>query len=541
MAITLARPPAEVPSSARRRAWRTPSPWLALAVAAVVLAALAIALPVDHDEGQYVAAAALARRLVPYADFAYLQTPLQLYLAAPLASVARGWAFVALRLANAAMGLGELALVYAVQRRLGVGRGRALAAAGLLLAAYPFEFSSAVARNDALPALLESAAMLAGIEALRMRRAAWALWTLAGLLLGLAASAKLSYVFPPSATGLFLLWSVWRGRIGLPSLIGFGLGGLTGLLPCLLAWLRAPEGFLWGAVTFAETAPGDWFGRIGQGHRLWLPVRAAEGAFHLGVGPALAVVVGVGLALVRLGGKDAAGPAVVFVRALALAGLAAAFAPSPMQRQYLAPLLPPLFVLWGVLDPPARLPGAARATTRLLLAAGIAVGLGRAGYVLGHAAIGWIAGRPPPALALTAEAHWLGRTLVRLGVRGPVATISPQLEPDSGVPLDPRFASGVFAYRTGDLVSDAQQRRLRILSPRTLAAGLDTDPPGALVTGLETPQGVGRRNPDDDLRAYARTHGYDRRLSPDGAVELWVRGPSAASPVGRSPSPRPRS
>ena len=94
---------------------------------------------------------------------------------------------------------------------------------------------------------------------------------------------------------------------------------------------------------------------------------------------------------------------------------------------------------------------------------------------------------------------------------------------DSGLPLDPRFASGVFAYRTGDLVPDAQQSRLHILSPRSLAHGLDAQPPAAIITGFESAVGVHRRNPDDDLRAYARTRGYLRLTSPDGVVQVWLR------------------
>ena len=516
MNIALARPRTASASAERP----LPSPRLALALAAVVLGALAIGLPVDHDEGQYVAAAALARALSPYRDFAYLQTPLQLLLTTPLGAFAGGCAFIALRLANAAMALGELALIYVAQRRLGVERGRGLAAAGLLLLAYPFEFSSVVARNDALPALLETGAMLAGLEALRRERA-WPLWALAGLLLGAAISAKLSYVFPPAAVGLLLLWRAWRtGRSA--DVLACATGGALGLLPCLAAWWQSPEGFLWGVFTYAEIAPKAWYGWLGQGGRLALPARTLEAGFHLAVGPALAMVVGVLIEAFRRR-REPARPDVALLQVLALAGVAAAFAPSPMQRQYLEPLLPPVVVLWSLRNPADGLRGGGRLALAALLAIGIAVGLGRIGYVLGDAALRWIGGRPPPALALTAEAHWLGRTLATTPVRGPVATLSPVVVVDSGLPLDPRFASGVFAYRTGDLVPDAQQSRLHILSPRSLAHGLDAQPPAAIITGFESAVGVHRRNPDDDLRAYARTRGYRQLTSPDGVIQVWLR------------------
>ena len=518
MNIALARPKPDV-TRADRTLPRAPFPWLALALAAVVLGSLAICLPVDHDEGQYVAAAALARRLRPYRDFAYLQTPLQLLLTAPIGALADGWSFIALRLANAAMALGELTLIYVAQRRLGVASGRALAAAGLLLLAYPFEFSSVVARNDALPALLETGAMLAGLEALRRRRA-WPLWALAGLLLGAAVGTKLSYVFPSAAIGLYLFWRAWRSGGRFADVLACAMGGVVGLLPCLAVWLQSPEGFLWGAVTYAETAPKAWYGWLGQGGRLALPVRALEGGFHLAVGPALAIFAGVLIAAFRRR-REPVPSGVPLLQVLALAGVAAAFAPSPMQRQYLEPLLPPLIVLWGVRDP--GLSGAGRLALGALLAIGIATGVGRVGYVLGDAALGWIGDRPPPALALNAQAHWLGRSLAATPAQGSVATLSPQVVVDSGLPLDPRFASGVFAYRTGDLVSDDQQSRLHILSPRTLARGLDARRPAAIITGLEAPAGMHRRNPDDDLRAYAHTRGYLRLISPDGVVQVWLR------------------
>ncbi len=100
IAIRSARNPTVAGAPVRERTqWGTLA--LALAAAAVVLALLPVCLPVNHDEAQYVAPALLAGHLRPYADFIYLQTPLQLYLTAPLAALAHGWSFLALRLANA--------------------------------------------------------------------------------------------------------------------------------------------------------------------------------------------------------------------------------------------------------------------------------------------------------------------------------------------------------------------------------------------------------------------------------------------------------
>ena len=522
IAIRSARNPTVAGAPVRERTqWGTLA--LALAAAAVVLALLPVCLPVNHDEAQYVAPALLAGHLRPYADFIYLQTPLQLYLTAPLAALAHGWSFLALRLANAGMALGVLALVYAAQRRRGVPRGRALAAAALLLACYPFQFAAAVARNDALPALLESGAMLAGIAALERERRAWPLWSLAGLLLGAAASAKVSYVLPLGAAGLFLLWRAWRARTGLLPVLSFGLAGLAGLAPAGLALLSAPGPFIWGVFTYAEAGAAFWYRLIGEGHRLALPVRVREGLFHLAVGPALAVLLGVAAAVVVRERRTPAGVAERWLQVLALAGFLAAFAPSPMQRQYFVPMLAPLFVLWGLSDPVKTLGPMARRGLLALLAIGAAIGIGNAAYVLGKAGLGVLAGRPPPALELMADAHWIGRTLKAAGRQGTITTPSPHAVADSGQPIDPRFASGAFPYRSGDMLGEAELRRLHLVSPSTLARFLDEAPPAAIVTGYEPPSGRIHRNIDDDFRAYAHARAYRRLVSPDGQAELWMR------------------
>jgi 4-amino-4-deoxy-L-arabinose transferase-like glycosyltransferase len=531
MTLTAARtssggidPPSPTPRSLSRViASLHPGVWFLLAC--ILLAGLAISLPINHDEGQYVAPVALAARYRPFADFIYLQTPLQIYVTAPLGPLMAGWSFLGLRLVNAAMGAATLALIYRVMRRLQAPRERALAASGLLLACYIFQFSTVTARNDALPALLEAAALLAMVMATSGARAPSALWSLAGLCLGAATSAKISYALPLAGAGLYLLTGTIRRRIPLAALVGYSAAGLVGLLPNALAWAAAPEAFMWGVFTYATKAPVHWYREVGQGVRLGLPWRVMDGGFHLMVGPALAVLATVAAAsLAGWRAKASATPSLRLLQVLVLVGLVAAFAPSPMQRQYFMPILPPLFALWAVRDglggEIAPLPRNALAG---LTAIGLLIGVGNATFVLGSAAVGLTQGRLPPALQLTAEAHWIGRTLDAAGAEGPIATPSPQVVADSGKPIDPRFASGAFAYRSADMVPDAEQRRLHIVSPRTLARALDAAPPAAIVTGYEPPTGKMRRNVDDDFRAYAMSRGYQPLRSPYDRAELWIR------------------
>ena len=83
--------PAPIPDDRRRPDLDGWTPLVFLAGAGAMLL-MVLTLPVDHDEGQYVAAAlATARGLKPYADYVYLQTPLQPLLTAPITRLVSFW------------------------------------------------------------------------------------------------------------------------------------------------------------------------------------------------------------------------------------------------------------------------------------------------------------------------------------------------------------------------------------------------------------------------------------------------------------------
>lgn len=326
--------------------------------------------------------------------------------------------------------------------------------------------------------------------------------------------------------GLFVLWSAWRRQLSFGVLLGFSCGAAVGLAPCLLAAIPAPSNFLYGVYTFAATSPMRWYADIGLAGRLSLPMKLLESLLHLAIGPALGVLVGVGaLAVQRWRAGNHQRRDRRFVEVLALAGLVAALAPTPVQRQYFMPLLPPLFVLWGRIDAwdwISLRPRISRVVFVLTLA-GTAVGVGRLLYVLGDGLAREAVRGGPPALHLTAEAHWIGDRLRAAHASGDIVTLSPQVVLDSGYPLDSRFASGAFLYRSGDGLSVAQLHQLHAVSPNTLAQAVDRTPPAAIVTGYERPEGPARRNLDDDLRAYAKARSYVREANPAGRAELYIR------------------
>jgi hypothetical protein len=499
----------------------------ALALLAALLAGLSLVAPLSHDESQYLAAAKLTADWRPYADFLHLQTPLQIYIFASLLELAGNHVLLPLRLATAVCGAGTLAFVYLTQRRLGVEARLALLCAVLLAFNGPFLFGATVVRNDALPALLEAASIAAAACAFgsaSRRRRMW-LWFLAAALLALAASAKISYLLPLAALGLFHVLRYVRREAGaLREAVASAAGAALGLLPIFLARASAPEAFDYGVFHYAMQAPFDWYGSSGAGHRLTLPFKLWDVAKALASGPAAVALVF--LAFRRWWGRgspQAAGEAERLADFLILAGLAAALLPTPTWPQYVVPLLPPLFVRLG-LELSRRQPGRALRTKL----AGVFLLTALVGLIQ---PTGWLlpgAGKSTPIVA-TREARWIGDRMRANHASGSISTLSPQIVLDSGFLLDRRFAAGPFFYRTGDGVPPERQRRLQAVSPSTLASFLDEAPPAAIVTGYETDSRG--RDLDAPLRAYAESRGYRAERSPFGKAILHL---APARPRSRS-------
>lgn len=458
----------------------------ALLLLLLVLVALAMARPVDHDESQYVAAAMLtAAGDLPYADYAYLQTPLQPLLFAPVAAVAGAWTWPALRLVNALLAWAAVVGVFAAARRTGVGERAALVAALGFASCDILLFSAATARNDALPAAMLAGAM-AAIAAPPRRGTAF----LAGLLLAAAATAKISYALPAAAYGLWTL-GVRDRRPG-----WVALGALGPMLLIATLWWLAPADFGFGVLTFPAKAPADFY--ADRPWKLSLAVKAIDTLKFLALGPAL-------LALWRVARSRPGGP----WPWLAAAGLVAALLPEPTWRQYLLPLLPPLFVMLALAiarRPPDR---GERIAAAVFVAAGLAPSLGALAT-----------GQPGMPIAHSESAR-IRAVLDREGVTGPVATLSPQFLAGAAAQPDARFATGPFAFRIRRFLPPEGEGPRGIVTPRTLAAQFDARPPAAILTGGEGKWTSG----DDALEAPLERWAADRgwRMTPVSArFRLWL-------------------
>lgn len=484
----------------------------------VVLLLLAILLgivvlrPIDHDEGQYVAAVALMRSGMPYRDFAYLQTPLQPLLFAPLAWLCEGWLFLALRAVNALCATGAAALLYRSVHRAGGSPRSARTAAMALVTSHAFLFASTVARNDALPLLLHMGGLALLIDGRRVTRRPPCLM-LAGLLLGAAASAKISYGLPAAAIGLYALLNVRQfGATGVFALAG---GGVAGGLPTLILWAVAPDAAWFGIIDYSLKAPLEWQTLNQRLFMVEAPLSILRLLRYLAQGSALLALVAIGVSTLR---RPARSP--ITTRPLdymIVAGLLAAWLPRPIYVQYLVPLLPALFLRFGLmLDTPLWRGPAAVAALALCMTAGAAETLIRI--------VPNIASGHSPLFTAMRDAHAIGQSVHASAIAGPVVSLAPERVVDSGIPLDPRFAAGPFLFRTRDLLTPAQQRAFHVLNGATVAAGLTRYPPAAIVTGPESaPYPAARQGLDPSLIAWAVAHGYRPASLPSGEGMLYLR------------------
>lgn len=482
---------------ARPSANHSPAP-LIFVMLTLWLIALAFVRPLSVDESQYVAATALtAKGLLPYRDFAYLQTPLQPFAFAPLQWVFAGHLLLAMRVTNALLGLVTIMLVHGAARRLGASARAGLVAAAMLVVCEPFTWSTGVARNDMLPAAL----MMLGLYA-ALKGMAGARMFGAGVAFGLAASAKISYAVPAAA--VFLAGVATRVPSERRGALMFACGVAVGLLPIMILAALAPHAFLFETIVFPATAPAQYYTEIGQAWRLgpWRLVQLLEAA---AVGPALIAAIEV----TRRGWNEQwmANPVRRAMLAASLGGLVGAGVNKPFQIFYLLPALPPLFVLAALMfsegeKRPAWLKGA----WALFLIIGLV-----------PVATWFIrAANNVPALDAERRSKALAIAIRDQLVGGPVGTLAGQYVAD----VDPRFAAGPFLYRTHGFVDSDKARDWHIVAGDQTSLLTDA-PPAAIVTGVY-PDARGEQ--EAELAKQATALGF-RPVAKTANFTIWTRRP----------------
>ena len=483
------------------QSWR---PLMLIMLVTAALALLAMVRALDRDDSQYVAAIALMRHGLPYRDFVYLQTPLQPLLLAPLAWIDPSLLLFAARAVNALLAGAVLALVFRTLRERGLAMRPAIAVAALLLATETFLYCATRARNDMLPLLLEAVAIWALLRACDARgRRAMAF--VAGLGMALAASAKLSYALPFAATGLIVLIDRLRAEPRL-DMLAAGAGALVGSLPALVFAGLFPAEFRFAVLDYHRIAPEQWNLLNGDAIRLNPLFKLGKALTLLAQGATLVVLLVVAWRWLRHR-ADWADRRQLYLDLLILAGCIAAFAPNPTLKPYMALIMLPLFLRFGLLLGGGEV---ARGWRWLLLPSVIA-GLGCTAIELVDGARGAGVGTPVTAAR---DAAALRVFLDRAAPGAMVSSLRPDVVAGAGHPLDPRFATGPFLFRT------------RALFPNVIALDtvdrLGADPPAVIVTGHErrraaiTPHGF-----DALLDDWARRHGY--RAHRTGRLLVWLR------------------
>jgi 4-amino-4-deoxy-L-arabinose transferase-like glycosyltransferase len=474
---------------------------LAFAALALWLVAIALVRPLSVDESQYVASVALtARGLLPYREFAYLQTPLQPLLFAPLQWVFTDHLLLAMRLANALLALITIALVYGAARRMAARESAALAAAAMLASCQSFLWCAGVARNDVLPAAL----MAFGLW-LIVKSAGWSRFG-AGLAFGLAASAKISYAVPAAA--VFLAGVSTSDAAERRRAFWFAAGVVAGLLPTLALAAFAPGAFLAETIVFPATAPAQYYAEISKAWRLG-PARFLQLLEAAAVGPALIAAIEV----TCRGWTDRwlDDPVRRSMIAAAIGGLISAALNRPFQIFYLLPALPPLFVLAAQVFSEGR---AKPLWLKSLWAVFVAAGLVPVGVWFVHAGRAGIV----PILDAERRSEAVGAALRAQHIDGPVASLASQYVADSGVDLDRRFAAGPFLYRTRGFVSAEDAREWHIVT-RDQAGSLAEQPPAAIVTGTYPDA---QPELEIELARQAEALGY-RPAACAGGFRIWTR------------------
>lgn len=114
--------------------------------------------------------------------------------------------------------------------------------------------------------------------------------------------------------------------------------------------------------------------------------------------------------------------------------------------------------------------------------------------------------------------HQVGQQIREIvGEQGSVFTLSPLYLLEGHLEIDPRFATGTFAYRTGAFLTSQERQFHNIVSADDLEGFLDANPPDGIFLGLDPLLDV-------PIRAYAKSRGYQEFIFTP-RLSLWVKSP----------------
>lgn len=476
----------------------------------------------SHDEHQHIAAGVLFARegLLPYRDFLYFHLPYLVYVYGFLFQVTDQY-LLAARLFSAACAALTCGVVCGVAWKIFSARpagqrvGITLGAFLLLVSSPLFYNSVGHAWNQEPSVLLAVLALLAIADAVVRERPNGRL-LLSGALLGVAIGLRVTMAPLVLPLAIFAAFSAtgWPARFR--RVLVFGLGIALALIPAAWSFLTAPEAFVFANVefpgvnvtyrlatgdprtmtllkklrfVFKEVARPDWVlvsGLFAAGILAWFTAKARSGPYRYSMG-LLAC-----LPFFFLG----------------------AVAPSPAYDQYYYPFAPVLVLtilcLFGAVGK-TRWDRAIAATASILVIVATATAARQYDDLddLFHPR----AWEPSEMQAQAAE-------LRRAVPQGKVLTLGPTSALVAGLRIYPAFATGPFAWRVAPFVAKERRPSLGLVGPEELAQMVASDPPAAILTGVE-------KRGEQPLKQVARANGY-RLMVLSSGEQLWV----APAPLG---------
>lgn len=491
------------------------------AAVSLLMFAGAMGRNLNHDEHQFLVPGALLARnaLHPFRDFPIFHLPNLVFVYSALDRLFDRPLFVARSFSALCATLSSVLIFHfcwnrtcskPVQWRLAFAVGAAL----LLIFDPLFAYTTGRTWNHDLPSLLTVAAVLLHIGA--AERNALCLAMCSALAAGLAAGTRLTY-----APILIPLWlSIWafplpiRRRFALAS--AYIATATVALGPSLYYLITHREAFLFGNFEFPRLRLLDPENErirktmtISRKLRFFfkevaLPSHPLFLAYLLfSLYPAISW-------LRRRNGSLAAG-VILAILPFALMGC---FAPSRYQYQHFFVIVP-LLVLGTVAG--FTCPGAPRWQTRFgtylaLIFCVSSLSLGLSAYS--------VARNPfKPSEWFPYRIRKLGLEIANRAPTGKVLTLAPAYPIEGGSAVYPEFATGPFAWRSARFVKADRRSALRIVAPSDLSAFLESDPPGAILTGVED------KALELPFVEYAKDHHF-RALKLDGNRTLWVPQPT---------------
>ena len=342
----------------------------------------------------------------------------------------------------------------------------------------------------------------------------------AGLAVGFAVTLKISYVFllPPIAIAALLAprgLSIGQ-RVGL-ILLPLIAGGVVGVLPALVVFLSDPHTLFAHTVRYFTTGHRTYWQHSTDPKAMSMAAKilVAEDVWFAQSGLLASILVGATVwVLGRQDWRTLRWWPIPFVASLVALAAVGSFAPTPAFPQYYEPPVPFLIMLFLLLR--RQLEPRFRAWVQPLVGTAAVLALA----IIVPRILPDMAAAVRPARwtgnVLHAQGEYVRATLAAAHRSGKVATLSPIVALEGGLPIYPEFAVGPFLYRVADYLPAADRSSFRTTSPRELPGFLDADPPAAIVTGHEAEL-------DPAFVNYARTRKYVPVATGDAEMQLFIR------------------